>query len=578
MALDKKRKIMFQVQSISLKLKYFLIFISLIIVAFGQPARSPLLGLLAALIGYALIFRVFLEVEDWKNRFILATSWFTGVQLVQLSWMVSHPFLYILAPYFLFAFLQGLQFGLLSILVTKENVFKFLKILGIASFWVLMEWSRLFFMSGYSWNPAGLALTGNIYSLQMASFFGIYGLSFFVILVNLLVLNFWMSFQNNFKTLFKGTVLSLLILTPFIYGYVHLTLHEKKSLENNQIFKALLVQPSFQVDAIDSIYDRKELIAFVIEEWRDILKILEKKKGQVVDLIVLPEYVVPFGTYTAVYPLQVVKDVFKEMFGIESLDLLAPLDYHLAAEFKKSDKNNQNEKLVFVNNAFWLQSIANIFNAPVIAGLEDVDDLAVGVRNHFSAALYFEPALTDCKVPERYEKRVLVPLGEYIPFSFCEQLAISYGVNGSFTKGEKAKVIDHPKLPFGVSICYEETFGHVMRENRQSGAELLVNLTNDGWFPNSKLTKQHFDHARLRSVECGIPVVRACNTGITSGFDSLGRIVATLGDIDQDHERISDALIVEMPTYHYQTIYSKFGDHLILLFSFLALLGLVFRK
>jgi apolipoprotein N-acyltransferase len=555
----------------------FFSLISLVIVAFGQPAWSPVLGLIAGCFGYTLFFRVLLAIENQKSRFWLACYWFTAIQIVQLSWMLSHPFYYIYAPYVIFSVLQGIQFGLLGIFITPLNITQNRKVIGIAAFWVLMEWSRLFFMSGFSWNPAGIALTGNIVTLQMASFFGIYGLSFWVILVNLFLLKCYVIRKSGFIKNFLCFV--LLASVPYIYGFAHLAFHESKSLLKTENFSAILVQPSFAVDATDEIHDRKVLIAHVISQWRKILEISKQHVEKDIDLIVLPEYVVAFGTYTSVFPLDVVKKVFKEVFGEEKLKFLAPLDEHLSQTFKQPSKKNNETDVTFVNNAYWLQSFANVFDSPIIAGLEDVDDISLNQRNYYSASLYFSPSCKDCAIPQRYEKRVLVPLGEYIPFSFCQQLAISYGVNGSFTKGEKAKVFSHPKIPFGASICYEETFGHVMRENRQEGAELLVNLTNDGWFPNSKLTKQHFDHARVRSVECGIPLIRACNTGITGGIDSLGRIVSTLGADNEHPELLSDSLFIEIPMYTYQTIYSKFGDNLILIFSFLGIFGLLpFKK
>lgn len=557
---------------------FFLIFVSLVIVAFGQPARSPLLGVFAACFGYAFFWKVLLSYKSSKKRFWISFLWFTSLQLVQLSWMTAHPFFYIYAPYFLFATLQGMQFGLIGLFVIKDNILSLQKIVGISALWVLMEWSRLFFLSGYSWNPAGMALTGNLYSLQMASFFGVYGLSFWVILVNLLLLRCWIFWENKKKILSNAAFFVLAALTPYIYGIAHLEIHKTKNQNNDELFIALLVQPSFAVDGMDHITDRKELIAYVMDQWRKILSITKKQKDQKIDLVVLPEYVVPFGTYTNVFPLDLVQKIFGDIFGEESVAKLPELDSHLAQSFRKSKKNNLKETIVFVNNAYWLQGLANVLNAPVIAGLEDVDDISLGTRNYYSAALYLSPNKVNCPLPERYEKRVLVPLGEYIPFSFCQQLAINYGINGSFTKGEKVKVFSHPKKAFGVSICYEETFGHVMRENKQEGAELLVNLTNDGWFPSSKLAKQHFDHARLRSIECGIPLVRACNTGITGGFDSLGRIISVLGNIDDNHDSLSDSLLLQVPSYTYQTIYSKFGDHLILGFSGIAFLGLLFRR
>jgi apolipoprotein N-acyltransferase len=106
-----------------------------------------------------------------------------------------------------------------------------------------------------------------------------------------------------------------------------------------------------------------------------------------------------------------------------------------------------------------------------------------------------------------------------------------------------------------------------MRENRLKGAQILLNLTSDAWYPNSRLAQQHFDHARLRTVENGIALLRACNTGITGGVDSLGRVVKILGENAENPEVISDALYIEVPLYHYQTLYAQFGDTLIIGFA-----------
>jgi apolipoprotein N-acyltransferase len=130
----------------------------------------------------------------------------------------------------------------------------------------------------------------------------------------------------------------------------------------------------------------------------------------------------------------------------------------------------------------------------------------------------------------------------------------------------------------GISVCYEETYGHIMRENRQLGAQLLVNLTNDGWYPQSKLSQQHFYHAIPRTVENGIALVRACNTGISAAVDSLGRVVARLAADDGPEELQPEVLRVSVPTYHYFTLYSFWGDAFILSFSVLSLIALAISK
>jgi apolipoprotein N-acyltransferase len=113
-----------------------------------------------------------------------------------------------------------------------------------------------------------------------------------------------------------------------------------------------------------------------------------------------------------------------------------------------------------------------------------------------------------------------------------------------------------------------------MREGRQKGAEVMVNLTSDVWYPNSKLPRQHLDHARVRTVENGIPLIRACNTGVTAAIDSLGKNVSVLGgDQPEKVEWVADGLVVHVPLYSYHTLYSKLGDSLIIGISMIFVLA-----
>ncbi|MCF7806759.1 MAG: hypothetical protein K9M13_03820, partial [Simkaniaceae bacterium] len=154
----------------------------------------------------------------------------------------------------------------------------------------------------------------------------------------------------------------------------------------------------------------------------------------------------------------------------------------------------------------------------------------------------------------------------YLPFKGFAKIAGHYGIGDFFTPGEGAIILEGKKK-IGVSICYEECFGHLMRENRSKGAELFVNLTNDGWFPRSKLPRQHFNHARLRSVEMGIPQIRASNTGFSGAINSFGRVEALLGDRDECGKMIKDIAMIELRDYTYPTLYAKVGDWLIVIVS-----------
>lgn len=100
--------------------KIFLSLISCFVVALGQPAWSKELGILASLVGYALFFRVLLAIERPVQRFLLGTIWFAVTHFIQLSWVFSHPFLYIYVFWTVWPLLLGMQFGCVAYFVTPR--------------------------------------------------------------------------------------------------------------------------------------------------------------------------------------------------------------------------------------------------------------------------------------------------------------------------------------------------------------------------------------------------------------------------------------------------------------------------
>lgn len=491
----------------------------------------------------------------------VGTAWFFAVQLFQLSWTLSHPFLYIIAPYLLYSLLMGLQFGLIAVFASPEKIMQWQRVLLISACWTLMEWSRTFFLSGFAFNPIGLSLAGNVYTLQTASLLGVYGMSFYVMLTNL---SLFRTYLNKFPL--GGILQSVaLICLPFLFGSWQLYRYQE-GIKQSPAIHSLLVQTAFPVEEGMCFSSHREMLEHVIGEWKQIYRLTSAYKDRPVDLMALPEFVVPYGTYSFIYPYDEIKAIVEETFGEQAIDQFPPLKLPFASLDGETMK---------VSNAYLSQGLANLFRCPVVVGLEDAEDID-GQRCYFSSAMLFEPLEGNPYRHRRYEKRILVPMGEYIPFSFCRDLAAQYGVFGSFTPGNEAVVWGNDQFKYGVSICYEEMFSDMMRENRTAGAEMLLNITSDAWFPHSKLIRQHFEHARLRSVENGIPLVRACNTGVTGCVDSLGRDVAVLGENDVEREDLSDALYVKVPTFHYRTLYSRVGDNLIVAVSLLAAL-LFFR-
>jgi apolipoprotein N-acyltransferase len=129
-----------------------------------------------------------------------------------------------------------------------------------------------------------------------------------------------------------------------------------------------------------------------------------------------------------------------------------------------------------------------------------------------------------------YDKVHLVPFGEYEPFPLIHRVVTSLSEEvGGFRRGSSYSV---GRLPnghrFGVFICYEAIFPNEVRRFTAGGAELLVNISNDGWFGRSAAPDQHLRMARVRAVENRRWLLRATNNGYTVAVDPYGRIVAQL--------------------------------------------------
>jgi len=147
-----------------------------------------------------------------------------------------------------------------------------------------------------------------------------------------------------------------------------------------------------------------------------------------------------------------------------------------------------------------------------------------------------------------YDKAHLVPYGEYFP-SYAHILLGEQG----FVPGPGIRTLHLEGLPaIGPLICYEAIFpAQVVRESDRPG--LLVNITNDAWFGNSSGPRQHLAAARLRTVEEGLPMLRAANTGISAIIDAHGRITARLG-LDR-----RGVLVAPIPGFLPPTLAGKLG-------------------
>jgi len=155
----------------------------------------------------------------------------------------------------------------------------------------------------------------------------------------------------------------------------------------------------------------------------------------------------------------------------------------------------------------------------------------------------------------RYDKAHLVPFGEYVPFRrflpFMDMLAKEVG---DFDHGTSRQPLQAGNARLGVFICYESVFPDEVRQFAANGAQVFVNISNDGWYGDSGAWAQHLLQARMRAIENHRWLLRDTNTGLTASIDPEGRVVAQVPRKLRTRLEAPYALIEDM------TFYTRHGD------------------
>ena len=170
-----------------------------------------------------------------------------------------------------------------------------------------------------------------------------------------------------------------------------------------------------------------------------------------------------------------------------------------------------------------LAGIARQTNAPIVVGNIGMDFSA----DQHSWDFYNSALVVDANGARvgRYDKIHLVPFGEYVPFKdllfFAHKLT---GKVSGFTRGGERKVFTLNGHRYGIFICYESVFADEVREFAKNGAEVLVNISDDGWYGDTSAPWQHMNMERMRAIENRRWVLRDTNNGVTESIDPEGRV------------------------------------------------------
>ena len=219
-----------------------------------------------------------------------------------------------------------------------------------------------------------------------------------------------------------------------------------------------------------------------------------------------------------------------------------------------------------------LAAIADLLpdGTALVTGAYRVEASASGERKAFNS-IYGIGA--DGTILDAYDKTHLVPFGEYLPMQeLLQRTGLRQLVRSGFSPGPRRHSLNVAFAPpLGPLICYEAIFsGQVLPEEPRPG--LLLNVTNDGWFGRTIGPYQHFHQARIRSVEEGLPLVRAANTGISAVIDAYGRTLATAP--------LGEATMIEapLPAAIAPTLYAEWRDIPLLLFLAASILLSILRN
>lgn len=412
---------------------------------------------------------------------------------------------------FLFCLYLALYHGLFGLLLSlavdsgRDNR----RALVAAPFlWVAVELARTR-VTGFPWNLLGTAQVDNISLSRITTWTGVYGVSFEIMLVNVAVAAAFLVPRKKRRTLLIAALAAAAVLQAG-------RLVEAPALPADHA--ALLVQENISVQAnwTRDAFERtlRELTDLSVKRattWSGVepgltLGISQGLKPNNIDLIVWPESPAPF-------------------FASDPL-FRNPLSRMARATHT------------------WVVSGA-IGSTPAMQGGKSASQI-------FNSAALVSPS---GDWTARYDKVHLVPFGEYLPFP--QLFAFAGGLTkevGEFQSGASRAPLDAGSTRLGVFICYESVFPGEVREFADQGAQVLVNLSNDGWYGDSGAYAQHLNQTRMRAIENGRWILSATNTGVTASIDPYGRTVARLPRKERD------ALVAPYALTSVITFYTRHGD------------------
>jgi apolipoprotein N-acyltransferase len=413
----------------------------------------------------------------------------------------------------LFSLYLGLYhgaFGLLISLAARKSLSDRFALVLAPFLWVAVELARTR-ITGFPWDLLGITQVDNFPLVRVARVAGVYGVSFEIMIVNVAFAAAFLLKREKQKQMLAAAGVAALILQSGIWVPV-----PKEEADHS----AVLVQQNIPIIPEPWTAD------YLTGTLRDLTWISVQPPGGLQhkpSLVVWPESPAPFFTTSST-----------------------------------------------VRNA--IGSVAQQTNAWVVAGTlgqREASNPQDMNSDTYNSGSLFNPS---GQLVTRYDKVHLVPFGEYVPFrkifGFASGLTEQVG---DFSRGTSRAPLQAGDESLGVFICYESIFPDEVRQFAANGAQVFVNISNDGWYGDSGAWAQHLRQARMRAIENARWLLRDTNTGVTASIDPEGRIVARVD------RKIRTALQAPYALTNVTTFYTRHGDWFAYLCAIISTVVLIAR-
>ena len=449
--------------------------------------------------------------------FLAGLYWIGHAFLVEpetFGWLL--PFAVVVVPAGL-ALFPAIGFALARLLWQRGA----LRILALAVALTAAEWLRGHVLTGFPWNAFGYALTGRLELAQAAAVVGIWGLTFISVAVFASPATLADDPADTRWRSLPLTIAVAVLAAIALFGSIRLWRVPSTFVDGVQL---RIMQPNLQQDEKFNYAAKARVMDHYVGLSQRTSGTPPRTIGDITHLI-WPELAFPF-------------------YLTREADALARIAAMLAG------------------------------GTVLITGADRVEDAPAGAT---SVPTYNSIYVIDRHgaVLALYDKVHLVPFGEYLPAQkLLERLGFLQltKVEGGFLAGDRRRLMAVPHAPLlAPLICYEIIFpGRAVPAGERPG--WLLNLTNDGWFGISTGPYQHFQQARVRAIEEGLPLVRAANTGISAVVDPVGRVIRSL---PLGSEGVLDA---PLPRALPPTLYARVGNAPAALMVIVALLLVLARR